>query len=144
MINPLIVRSKISFYFENCDLDQDLDAVKIENRWVAWWEAKCRECGKNLMRSGSNPGKDPYYKKSKKLKFQRSIYTKDLIQPNQHGFQTYYKKEYDKLEDENEAREKKRAEKKNKIDKELKEYRNRSERHLLKKVIDMEEEDNML
>lgn len=144
MTNQLLNRNLVSFYCNNCDLDQNLHAIKQENRWVSWYVAFCFECGKELIRKISDPGSDPYYGKSIKLKKEREVYKRDLIQPGESGFKIYYKKQSDDLEKEAETREKKSLEDKKGKDKILKEYKNRSEKHIVKKIFDIEENNSML
>jgi len=88
----------ISFYCEDCRVDQDLIPGKRVNGNAQWFFAECKECEKGLIRYITDKGLDPYYRNSLYLKKQRLKFAKDLIQPGDPRFKTYYKDEWDKLE----------------------------------------------
>ena len=89
----------ISFYCKSCDLDQDLSAHTgchtFTGEFVAWYEAECKRCGKNLRRHITEKQSDPYFRQSKKLRMQREQMKKDLLQYGEDGFKTLYKKSWD-------------------------------------------------
>jgi hypothetical protein len=92
----------ISFYCKKCGLDQDLLAIKSGNRYGDWFEAKCRKCSSKLKRYITGKEHDPYYFESKRVKIDRLKFSRDLIQPGQSGFQTFYRNEWLKMEETNE------------------------------------------
>ena len=92
-----------------------------------------------LIRHITDKLSDPYFKRSFKLKVQRQELRKDLLQPGQEGYQTYYKVEYDKIEQAREAYElKQKAKEKSKIDFYNK-YSHTENKNLAKKVLAIED-----
>ena len=102
--------STVSFFCRNCDLDQDLLALKQSNRWVEWWHAVCTACCGAVMRYITNPKVDPYFVYSQEVRSNSDKYRKDLIQPGKKGFNTLYQKQAMELETQREDRERKHKE----------------------------------
>ena len=98
----------VSFYCKRCCLDQDLDAAKKSTfRGDEYFFAYCRQCKKELHRYITERRTDPYYQESLKMRKERVMLSKDLIQPGQTGFQTYYRKQWLDIERKKEEYEKK-------------------------------------
>lgn len=145
----------ISFYCDKCELDQDLPTIKSSNRYglnlatntlyesenyKEWYKARCRKCNKPLIRYITDPDKDPYFAKSKKIRKQRNALKKDLLQYGDDGFKTAYPKQYAMMEKRKEMLYNKKIRKK----KEKDEFYNKHKhdvvaRNIAKKVIEAEE-----
>jgi hypothetical protein len=93
--------TEISFFCKKCGIDQDLPAIKVDNSYGQWFEAKCRRCKGKVIRYITEKNNDPYYYLSKRVKIDRERFSRDLIQPGQSGFQTYYRNEWLKIEEAN-------------------------------------------
>jgi glycyl-tRNA synthetase alpha subunit len=81
--------------------DMTLDGHLCQNSRVPYkiYEAKCPKCwDKYLRREVGNPN-DPYYRNSPKIRRQIKEQVKDLVQPSDPKFQTLYKKEWDKIQE---------------------------------------------
>lgn len=103
-----MITQVISFWCEPCGKDLDLPAMKDKlSTGEKYWFSRCPFCNLKVVRYITEAKFDPYFRKSKKLALQRKMLRKDLIQPGEDGFQTIYKKEWDKLEAAREAYEKK-------------------------------------
>jgi|SRR3990167_7050953 len=88
----------VSFWCKRCKLDQDLPAEK--RYYYGGGEkfvSKCK-CGEELMRLITEKHLDPYFRESEKLRRQRAMMEKELIQPSDPRFRTLYKDEYDRIE----------------------------------------------
>lgn len=98
---------KISFWCDHCRKDLELEPDKVKRRnGEEYFYAHCLE-GYKVVRYITEAKVDPYFRKSHKVQLERKMMAKDLIQPGQDGFMTFYKKEWDKLEAAREALEKK-------------------------------------
>ena len=135
------MREIVSFWCDLCQEDQDLEAHpglwhdKLEYFW-----ANCRSCRRKLIRYIKNKNLDPYYHRSKKLQEEYQRYRRDLIQPSQNEFKTYYKKEYDKIEEARERYEKRIEEERKKRDVLYKfHHHDINARQTVARVLDVEE-----
>ena len=97
----------ISFWCKNCELDQDLEGYVNKVMGDEYFVADCKKCGKRVVRFISNKRADPYFHQSKRVRIQKEMFARDMIQPGQDGFQLYYKKEWVKIEKAREEYEKK-------------------------------------
>lgn len=118
-------RSKVSFWCSTCRTDQDLEAVKAPWTWNGshewYWAAKCIDCGRKLTRfAAAMSPNDPYYRQSKKRKEDFHTHRRDLLQPYQDGFRTYYRESADKLEKEAEENVGRKVHKRKKMEKKFK------------------------
>jgi len=95
----------VDFYCRSCELDQTKKSFKMSNQWVSWHYSRCSECSGDMVRYIEDVKNDPYHYYSKKAKYEREKYRKDLIQPGQSGYQTLYGKQYKELETQRESRE---------------------------------------
>ncbi len=95
----------ISFWCETCEKDFDAPANIKRALGNEYFVAQCPDKKHEAVRFITGKTCDPYFRRSKKQKRQRMELEKDLIQPGQYGFETYYKKEYDKIETAREAHE---------------------------------------
>ena len=131
----------VSFYCNDCRLDQNHPPRINDNSYGAWFVARCVECDKKLIRYITNRHLDPYYHESLELKKQRSLFKKELIQPGDPLFKKYYKTEYDKLELTASILEEKKAKEKNDRDKfyEKFKYAPSKQREIVKNVLGVEE-----
>ena len=126
----------VSFYCKECKLDQDNQSWKENNSYGEWFASKCKKCGKKLIRYITEKNKDPYHYQSRNAIINRQKFAKDLLQPNDYGFKTYYKQEYEKIQKAKEDFEKKeQTEKKNQ---DLF-YKNSLDKGLAKKILQNEE-----
>jgi len=133
--------SKISFYCPNCQLDQDLEGhITTYYGGGRKFVARCQKCGKELFRLIDEKKNDPYYFLSKRVIMERQKFRKDLLQPSDYGFRTFYKQEFKKMEKAKEELEKKDLETKRKRDEFLKSHnQNIVEKNLAKKILEQEE-----
>ena len=97
--------TKADFFCKKCRLDQTLPAYENGNRFGKWLEARCRQCDEKVIRYVTEKNTDPYLYESLRLKVERDVYRKDLIQPGESGYKQLYKKEWDKLEKKKEKNE---------------------------------------
>lgn len=131
---------EVDFWCKNCKLDQRLWAYVKNSYGEERFIAECKKCGKELYRYITFKKDDPYYFTSKNAIINRQRFARDLIQPGQTGFQTYYKKEYDKIQKAEEEFSKKQEQKKKERDDFYRRHRyNINEKELAKKVIEAEE-----
>lgn len=129
---------KVSFYCKDCKLDQDMEAeMGYYSGGGRKFVAGCVRCGRQLFRLIDDKKNDPYYFLSKNVIINRRKFVKDLIQPGDVGFQTYYKKEYDKIKKAEENYYKKQESEKKSRDEF---YKNTLDKNLAKKVLDKEDE----
>lgn len=134
---------KISFFCKNCKLDYDTDRVKKSTAYggIEKFVAGCPKCGRANYRLTGNPQSDPYYYESKNVIINRQKFGKDLLQPNDYGFKTYYKQEYEKIQKAKEEFEEKEQSEKRDRDRFFREHnQNIVEKNLAKKIIQKEEE----
>ena len=110
----------VSFFCKKCNLDQNLQAHKETVMDVEFWKARCTKCGNFLVRYITHMSYDPYYWESRKLKVERYNNRKDFIQPDQEGFQTYYKESWLKNEKMKEGAYQKKTKEKAEAEKALK------------------------
>ena|SRR3990167_682342 len=101
----------ISFWCEKCRADYDLEGVVDSVLGDRYFRACC-PTGHKVVRYIENKQNDPYFLRSKKMQVERQRLSRDIIQPGQTGFETYYKKEYDKIEKAREGWERKQEQKK--------------------------------
>ena len=113
--------------------------VHMEGIETGRFEARCKKCGGKVFRNYRNPGRDPYYFESKNVKIDREKHRRDLIQPGQLGFGTYYPEAQRKLEEAEEKLHKEEVRKKQEIDA-LYEKHKHDDKELVKKVIKKEME----
>lgn len=128
----------ISFFCKKCDVDLDEDASINENRYGKWFEGRCPKCKSKIIRYITDRDKDPYYQLSKNVIINRERYRKDLIQPGEEGFQTYYKKQYDDIEKTKELYCQQNIKDRKSRDEFFEKYK-LTHKNLAKKVIDLEE-----
>ena len=76
-----------------------LPSYKTKNSYAEWWEARWPLCLTKVMRYITDNKLDPYVKLRMKLRRDRVMMKKDLLQPGESGFQTYYKKQHDELQE---------------------------------------------
>ena len=88
---------EMDFYCKDCRLDQKQKTFKRQNRFGFWYETSCVTCEKTLKRLPQSK-LDPYFFESIKLKRERDVLAKDLIQPGDPRFKLYYKDQWDKME----------------------------------------------
>ena len=135
-----MIKVEVSFFCKKCSLDQNLLAFINFNGYGNWFQAKCGKCNCKLIRYITEKEKDPYYRLSKNVIINRDKYKKDLIQPNDYGFKTYYKEQYDKMEKAEEEYQKKIIKEKIERDKFYKKFKhNINEKQIVKKAIELEE-----
>ena len=86
------------FYCKKCKCDYrdykltpivETDWVK-EGLYIAYWKSKHKKCGTWNRRFITDRKYDPYWVKSPKMKKDRGNYYKDLVQPNQSGFEMLF------------------------------------------------------
>lgn len=107
--------NRLSFWCEKCEQDYDLEGMVDSILGERYFRAVCPRFHK-VVRYIENKQADPYFARSRKLRMQRQKLSKDIIQPGQTGFETYYKKEYDKIERAKESWDIKQEEKKKKME----------------------------
>ena len=90
-----------SFWCDKCKKDFDSPAHKAGNSYAQWWETKCPK-GHKSLRYITDRLSDPYFHKSAKLREQRKMFAKDLIQPGDPGYKTAYPEQARKMEEEEE------------------------------------------
>ena len=94
-----MIKESVSFWCQSCELDQDLLAVKeVRSGGEQYFVAKCGVCNARVVRLITEREQDEYYMRSEKLRRQRLAMSRDLIQPGQSGFQTYYREAWLKLQ----------------------------------------------
>ena len=81
----------VSFYCKKCELDQDLPAIHAFYYGGKKFTAKCKKCRKELFRLIAETHLDPYFYESEKLRKQRAMMEKELIQPSDPRFKVLYK-----------------------------------------------------
>ena len=100
------------FFCTDCQEDKEnLKCDLISNRWVKWYQTKCPDCDRRLIRYKTNNKIDPYYYRSPKVKKIRVLLEKDLIQPSDPRFKKVYKKEAEEIEQNSEKLVKKQKDK---------------------------------
>ena len=105
-------REIVSFWCDKCHEDFDTPSrVKKTYYEDGYFISHCPK-NHEVVRYITGKEDDPYFFKSEKMKRQRYEFRKDIIQPGQDGFETLYKKEYDKIEKAREAYEKKMMQRK--------------------------------
>ena len=127
----------ISFWCKKCKKDVDAPAYKKTVLGSDYFQGKC-VFGSRVIRFITNPSEDPYYFQSKRVRIQRERYAKDLIQPGEDGFQTFYRKEWEKLEKAKEEYEKKQLMKKQERDKFYNRFKGSGYQDIVKKVVERE------
>ena len=126
----------IDFYCEKHG-DMVLNGHLCQNNKVSYkiYEAMCPQCRKTIKREVGNP-QDPYYRLSPKVRKQIKEQIKDLIQPDDPKFQTYYKEAWNKLQEDKAKDEFKAIEDKKRHDALYDEYKHDIvKRELLKKYL---------
>lgn len=86
------------FWCDECEVDySDYRLTPIvESDWVkkeycvAYWKSRHNECGTWNRRYITDKKFDPYWVRSKKMKKDRGNYYRDMLQPNQSGFDMLY------------------------------------------------------
>lgn len=134
---------KVSFYCKNCELDYDTDRVGMSTAYggIKKFISHCPECKREQFRLAENNQNDPYYYQSKNVIINRQKFGKDLLQPNDYGFRTFYKQEYDKIQKAKEEFIMKEQKEKKERDIYLKEHsQNIVEKNLARKILLNEEE----
>lgn len=132
-----------SFWCERCRSDLDLFAVMKDNGRARWFYARCPHCGSGLMRYVDEKHKDPYYRKSVKIRKEREKHRKDMLQPGDAGFQTLYPESYAQLHKAEEMWYNKAVARKKSQEEFYKKYKHDvNQRELVKKAIAIE--DNMV
>lgn len=64
--------------------------VWIEYFDIGYWQSFCPVTGNLVYRHITEKGDDPYYEYSDKIRFQRSTFHDDLLQPDDYGFGSLY------------------------------------------------------
>jgi len=133
------MRKEQNFWCRECEEDLVLlaEIVTASDKSSAW-RARCPKCDGLLLRYITFRKDDPYYRLSRKVKIEREMYKRDLVQPNEAGFRTLYPEQAKKLEAEEEVREKKAKEKKKEADKFFKENKSIHTKEAVKKVLEIE------
>ena len=116
-VNEAYWRTKIGFWCKHCQRDYNLIGYKHRtdrafdvDRGVmvpvsvaypeAWYSATCPE-GHTVYRLITDKHRDPYYRLSKAVQFERSILEDDLLQPSDPRFKYVYPDAWRKLNNEN-------------------------------------------
>jgi ssDNA-binding Zn-finger/Zn-ribbon topoisomerase 1 len=87
----MITRTRSNFWCDECHEDrQDLIAERAGKVGEEVWKTRCPKCGITLIRHISNARRDPYWKRSKMVQEDARRYWKDLLQPNDPRYSTYY------------------------------------------------------
>lgn len=81
----------------------------------AYFRAVCPK-GHKVVRYITEKDKDPYYRKSEKVQKELRKMKRDLIQPGEDGFKTYYSEQWKKIESASEEWERKQEEKRKQIE----------------------------
>jgi hypothetical protein len=83
--------TKIYFWCKRCRKDWERIGVRrIKSSHVGEvWTARCPDCKWEMVRLINNPF-DPFYRVSVKIRRERKIYAKDLLQPGDPGFDILY------------------------------------------------------
>lgn len=99
-----------SFYCRNCKNDFDRPAFEngypektcvqlgIARQSIKWYESKCGQCGRKVIRFITDKNQDPYFQYSKKVRSQRTQFSKDSVQYWEKGFQSLYPSQYTKFQ----------------------------------------------
>ena len=134
----------ISFYCKNCKLDYDTDKTHIEKYFGGGkkFVSDCPKCDREQFRLITEPHNDPYYYLSKRVIINKNKFAKDLIQPGQTGFQTYYRKEWEKIQNAEKEHEDKKKKFYSEREEMYKKHRhNQDEREAVKAVFEAEEQE---
>jgi hypothetical protein len=96
------------FWCRTCELDFNRTGLKVvrtafdSGLLCAWYATRCEKCYTTCIRFITDKHLDPYYHDSEMLRVQRIAQSRDMLQPGDPGFQTYYgdpmKKYYDEIE----------------------------------------------
>lgn len=142
----------ISFWCDACKIDFDERAhrykscvtVMKDGRIIGykypaerneWWEAKCKKCGRDVIRYITDAGSDPYFRKSEKVKRQIYAMRKDLIQPGEYGFSTLYGEQQRKMDAQKENAEVENDDKKKNRDMIYDKYKHDANRRAIMKKV---------
>ena len=115
--------NSVTFFCRACDLERDYYAVKryLSHNWgpneVPYWQAKC-ECGRILWRHIIDKYRDPYVHYSPSLRQYRAEHWRDLVQPGDPQFRTFYtntQKEIEEAEEKSFLKEKNNKEQRDKM-----------------------------
>lgn len=130
---------KTSFWCTHCGVDFDKEAIKSTRAGCEYFFSFCPKNHK-VVRYITERKIDPYYRVSKKAKQEMIAYKRDLIQPGQDGFQTYYKDSWDKIQKASEEYERKQLRKKMERESYYKKLREDiSTKYIASKIIEQEE-----
>src|SRR3990167_1570862 len=133
--------SAVSFWCKSCKKDFDDPNFQLRKLSTGeeYFTGYCPK-GHKCLRYVTERKIDPYYDHSEKIKAQRHLMANDILQYGEYGFETFYRKEWEKLE---KAREEYELNKKRKqqetIDFYNKYKHNINERQLVSKVLEAEE-----
>lgn len=85
-------QTRMEFWCDRCHVDFVAPAYKIWSYYheQGSWHSVCPLCELLVYRHITAKTLDPYYEKSTKIRIMRGEGVKDMIQPNQYGFQTLY------------------------------------------------------
>lgn len=135
----------ISFFCTKCHKDFDADARTHVNgvynldtgvfeehrdeKRKEWYIGKC-PCGKECMRYITDKHLDPYFHQSLKLQAQRKEFENDLIQYGDARFESLYKDQWNKFEQQREEHEMTQKNKKKMFENQRKEFIHEDERKL--------------
>lgn len=140
------------FYCEDCDLDQRLpgyeqgylDSFSKKMGWKVtprWYANDCKKCNRKLIRYITEKHLDPYFRKSKKLRYLRRKYANELIQPNDPKFALLYPEKAREMSLAKDRLEKRKESYAQERDVYYRKFRhNINERQVVKKVLEKEEE----
>jgi len=106
----------LDFYCKKCDLDQRLIGFKngyskrLAERFrlsctPQWFENICKKCHGKVIRYITQKLLDPYFSQSKKLRYERKLFDKDLVQPGDPRFAVLYPQQHKKMREEREGSE---------------------------------------
>lgn len=91
--------SKVAFFCQACQEDFVAPAYK---KWstlheLGTWFSMCPYCESEVYRHITEKIADPYHHLSNKSRHMKSINARDILQPNQYGFNTLYDNPYEDL-----------------------------------------------
>lgn len=130
----------VSFFCDRCKIDMDLNAFKSSYHGEEYFYSKCSFCHGKVVRHITKKETDPYFRRSRKVIVDRKKMSRDLLQPWQDGFRTYYQKEWEKIDKASQEYDRKQQD----AVKKRQEWYNKNsstivERERAKKVIEIEE-----
>jgi len=106
-IRDALPEVKADFWCDGCKKDFTSTGRKVASYVtgvpVAWYTARCK-CGRKAIRRITDKSRDPYYKKSFLIRFQRVRNYNDMLSPADDLFKIIYPKEYARLNGRDEPR----------------------------------------